>query len=86
MREISDDYITWIGGVDVELTIPLIGRTRIVVRVRIGEQNVNVQFEAAVWYVRLQWCREWTRMKSNQHFRATIESNYCIRLTKIVSV
>lgn len=46
---------------------------RKVIRVWVCEQNIHIQFESAIGYALLQWCREGTRMKSHQHFRSAVK-------------
>lgn len=44
-----------------------------VMRIRVGELHIHVQFEAAVDDVRLKGGREWARVEGNQHFRTPVE-------------
>lgn len=67
--------LTWIRGINVKLTATLIGRSSIVVRVGIGEQNINVQLEAAIGNVGLQWRWEGARMEGDQHLGTTYAKN-----------
>lgn len=47
---------------------------RKVVRVRIGEQYIHIQFEASIGYALLQRRREGAGVKSHKHFRSAVKN------------
>lgn len=58
---------TWIGGVYVKLAGALVDGSRIIVRVRVGEQHVDVQLKTTIGYIGLKGRREWAGMEGDQH-------------------
>lgn len=52
---------------------------RKVVRVRIGEQYIHIQFEASIGYALLQGRREGAGVESHKHFRSAVESEKYIK-------
>lgn len=83
VTRIFHSLLTRIRCINVEFTkiFRSLGK---VVRVRIGEQYIHIQFEAAIGYALLQGRREGAGVKSHQHFRSAVVrmKTHKIRISK----